>query len=132
MVLTILFFFLSSDINLKKIFIKLLSLPTKKNTGNIDNVSEELIIEDNLNKEKKETQQSFLFAKEQSKPIEKIKKFLLPSIDLLEKNNSKLSPHEMNKNRPDEQFMEGILQDFGINGQIKKINNGPVVSLYEF
>ena len=28
--------------------------------------------------------------------------------------------------------MEGILQDFGINGQIKKINNGPVVSLYEF
>ena len=38
----------------------------------------------------------------------------------------------MNKNRPDEKFMEGILQDFGINGQIQKINNGPVVSLYEF
>ena len=38
----------------------------------------------------------------------------------------------MNKNRPDGKFMEGILQDFGINGQIQKINNGPVVSLYEF
>ena len=24
------------------------------------------------------------------------------------------------------------MQDFGINGEIKKINNGPVVSLYEF
>jgi S-DNA-T family DNA segregation ATPase FtsK/SpoIIIE len=28
--------------------------------------------------------------------------------------------------------MEKILMDFGINGKIKKINNGPVVSLYEF
>ena len=31
-----------------------------------------------------------------------------------------------------QKFMEGILKDFGINGQIQKINNGPVVSLYEF
>ena len=59
-------------------------------------------------------------------------KFKLPSIDLLEKNISKLSTNELNKNRPDEKFMEKILQDFGINGEIKKINNGPVVSLYEF
>ena len=28
--------------------------------------------------------------------------------------------------------MEKILLDFGINGKIKDINNGPVVSLYEF
>ena len=28
--------------------------------------------------------------------------------------------------------MEQILLDFGIDGKIKKINNGPVVSLYEF
>ena len=83
-------------------------------------------------KGKNEKQQSFLFTKEQTKSYEKSKKFQLPSIDLLEKNNSKLSPQELNKNRPDGQFMEGILQDFGINGQIKKINNGPVVSLYEF
>ena len=51
---------------------------------------------------------------------------------MLEKNNSKLSAVEMNKNRPDAKFIEGILKDFGINGQIQKINNGPVVSLYEF
>ena len=29
-------------------------------------------------------------------------------------------------------FMEKILLDFGIEGKIKAINNGPVVSLYEF
>ena len=28
--------------------------------------------------------------------------------------------------------MEKILLDFGIDGKIKAINNGPVVSLYEF
>ena len=28
--------------------------------------------------------------------------------------------------------MEKILLDFGIDGKIKTINNGPVVSLYEF
>ena len=33
---------------------------------------------------------------------------------------------------PNADFMEKILLDFGIKGKIKKINNGPVVSLYEF
>ena len=28
--------------------------------------------------------------------------------------------------------MEKILLDFGIDGKIKAINNGPVVSLYEY
>ena len=130
--LTILFFFLSSDINLKNIFFKLFSLSVFKKKESINSLHEELVTENILHEEKRETQQSFFFAKEQAKTLEKSKKFQLPSIDLLEKNNSKLSPQEMNKNRPDGQFMEGILQDFGISGQIKKINNGPVVSLYEF
>ncbi len=130
--LTFLFFVLSSDINIKKIFSKLFSLIINKNKENKENLSDDLIAEHTLDEEKKEPQQSFFFAKEQIKPAEKSKKFQLPSIDLLEKNNSKLSLQELNKNRPDEKFMEGILQDFGINGKIQKINNGPVVSLYEF
>ena len=130
--LTILFFILSSDINLKKIFSKLFSLFVRKKSTNIENLSDELVTENTFEEERKESQQSFLFAKQQSKSVEKSKKFHLPSIDLLEKSNSKLSPQEMNKNRPDGKFMEGILQDFGISGQIQKINNGPVVSLYEF
>ena len=32
----------------------------------------------------------------------------------------------------DADFIEKILLDFGIKGKIKKVNNGPVVSLYEF
>ena len=130
--LTIIFFILSSDINPKRIFFKLFLFIINKKNKNIENLSDDLEEENISNEEKKEPQQSFSFAKEQAKIVEKSKKFQLPSIDLLEKNSSKLSPSEMNKNRPDGQFMEGILQDFGINGQIKKINNGPVVSLYEF
>ena len=42
------------------------------------------------------------------------KKFQLPSLDLLEKNLTKLSPKDLNNNRPDAKFMEGILKDFGI------------------
>ena len=131
-VLTILFFILSSDINIKKILVKLFALSQRKKDESIKNVNDEQIVENILNEEKKETQQSFFFTKDQTKTIEKSKKFQLPSIELLEKNNSKLSPQELNKNRPEGKFMEGILQDFGISGQIKKINNGPVVSLYEF
>ncbi len=131
-VLTLLFFILSSDINFKKIVLKLFSFSSGKRNEFVVNESNEVMAENILDDEKKETQQSFFFAKDQTKTLEKSKKFQLPSIDLLEKNNSKLSPQEMNKNRPDGKFMEGILQDFGINGQIQKINNGPVVSLYEF
>ena len=131
-VLTILFFVLSSEINLKIILLKLFSFSSNKKIENISNTNDELAEKNLLTEDNKEPQQSFFFAKEQAKPTEKIKKFHLPSIDLLEKNNSKLSPQQMNKNRPDGEFMEGILQDFGISGKIQKINNGPVVSLYEF
>ena len=41
--LTILFFFLSSDINLKKIFSKLLSLSINRNNENIENTSDQII-----------------------------------------------------------------------------------------
>ena len=58
--------------------------------------------------------------------------FKLPHIDLLEQPKIKIGPADLIKNRPNSQFMEKILQDFGIDGKIKKINNGPVVSLYEF
>ena len=50
----------------------------------------------------------------------------------MEKKETKINAEEINKNRPNSAFMEKILLDFGIDGRIKKINNGPVVSLYEF
>jgi S-DNA-T family DNA segregation ATPase FtsK/SpoIIIE len=82
-------------------------------------------------------QQAFSF--EKASPVteppiqqDKFKNFKLPSLDMLEKNSTKINLLDQSKNRPKGTFIEKILLDFGIDGKITKINNGPVVSLYEF
>ncbi len=141
-IFTTLFFILASGINLKNLprfsfnFLSSLFKPSrifKKNTETNDNS----LFENNYNYEEtinSRPQQSFKFeGGEREKDIgNQIKNFKFPSIELLEKNISKNSISDLNKNRPDSKFMEQILLDFGIDGKIKKINNGPVVSLYEF
>ena len=77
-------------------------------------------------------QQSFIFEKDKQEQITRNRVFKLPSLDLLEKSKIQINNSEINKSRPDPKFIEKVLLDFGIEGKIKKINNGPVVSLYEF
>ena len=75
-------------------------------------------------------QENFSFKK---KPISdtKIVKFKLPIIDFLKKPTKKerenSSEIKINGNT-----LEKILLDFGVEGKIKKISNGPVVTLNEF
>ena len=38
----------------------------------------------------------------------------------------------LSENRIDEKTLEKILLDFGVEGEIKKVSQGPVVTLYEF
>tara|TARA_Y100000590_G_scaffold245167_1_gene275575 strand:+ start:45 stop:2141 length:2097 start_codon:yes stop_codon:yes gene_type:complete len=59
-------------------------------------------------------------------------KFILPSIDLLKKPNKKEREIFSDKNEIDTNFLEKILLDFGVEGKIKKISQGPVVTLNEF
>ncbi len=59
-------------------------------------------------------------------------KFKLPTIDFL-KTTSKAERSETLKNdNVDKDFLEKILLDFGVEGNIKKVSHGPVVSLNEF
>ena len=59
-------------------------------------------------------------------------KFSLPSIDLL-KTPTKKERESLNKNENNNpEFLEKILLDFGVNGKIKKVSHGPVVTLNEF
>jgi len=59
-------------------------------------------------------------------------KFKLPELDLLKKP-SKKERESKNKNYyNDPEFLEKILLDFGVNGNIKKVSHGPVVTLNEF
>ena len=128
-------FFLASELNLLSILRIFLNKKNNDNNQTLDpEKSNYQKIEDPLNDsiDNKKSQQSFLFDNDKKTEIKNNQIFKLPSIELLEKNKIKVKLDEINKNRPSTDFMEKILLDFGIEGNIKKINNGPVVSLYEF
>ncbi|MDC0903540.1 DNA translocase FtsK 4TM domain-containing protein [Pelagibacteraceae bacterium] len=136
--LTITFFILSSDLKIKdilfRVFNKILLLFKKKENikPSLNLSGNEMIAEETL---AEKPQQSFFFENVKKEFIETKQsniKYQLPSIDFLEKNKSKPGLLDNIKNRPNAEFMEKILLDFGIDGKIKAINNGPVVSLYEF
>ena len=138
-ILSIAFFILSSAINFKYIFLTIKKVFIKKiNTNNqleVDDEQSEVSIDrDSINEK---PQQTFPFEKitnikESISKNYNFRNFKYPSLDLLEKNLSKINLFNQSNNRPDGSFIEKILLDFGIDGKIKKINNGPVVSLYEF
>ena len=131
--LTLILFVFASGINLKIItnfILKSLFRFFKRKNSNIMNENNDENIQ-NENKISEVPQQSFTFEKPK---VDNIKNniFKLPTVDLLEKNNSKIGIKNFNTTKLDGNFMEKILKDFGIEGNIQKINNGPVVNLYEF
>ena len=128
--LTIIFFILASDINIQKLLLLIFYFFKKKNIEGINIKTN--IFDNNGAKETDKPQQTFAFKKEKINKVENKIVYTLPNISFLEKNLSKIDINEIEKNRPEASFIEKILLDFGINGKIKKINNGPVVSLYEF
>ena len=62
----------------------------------------------------------------------KKKKFILPAIDLLSLPSKKEREIFSNNNEINTDFLEKILLDFGVEGKIKKVSRGPVVTLNEF
>ena len=76
-------------------------------------------------------QENFSFEKKPSDLNEKTFKFKLPSLDFLKKPTKK-ERERSEKQDVDETFLEKILLDFGVEGKIKKISYGPVVTLNEF
>jgi S-DNA-T family DNA segregation ATPase FtsK/SpoIIIE len=138
LLLTLIFFIFSADLNLKKIITGSFSIIAslfKRKQNTIPDVNLEADPMERKNEIIEKPQQSFSFGDltKSEKPTNNLRsKYKLPAIDYLDKSSTKLSASELNKNRPDGEFMEKILLDFGIDGKIKTINNGPVVSLYEF
>ena len=84
--------------------------------------------EDVFDKDENRTQENFAFnEKTKNKKIT----FKLPKDNILNepKNNVDKLKNELDIS---EDFLEKILLDFGVEGKIKKINKGPVVTLNEF
>ena len=76
-------------------------------------------------------QEDLPFIKAENKSINK-NKFQLPKIELL-KVPTKKERESSNKNETnDPKFLEKILMDFGVKGEIQKVSHGPVVTLNEF
>ena len=75
-------------------------------------------------------QENFSFNKEPASENKTIK-FKLPTIDFLKKPTKK-ERENSSDTKINENTLEKILLDFGVEGKIKKISNGPVVTLNEF
>ena len=132
--ITIIFFLISINFNPKKFFEfikKTYAFINKKNTKNYTDRSEiinEYIPQDEI---KNLIQEDLPFIKSENKSETKIK-FKLPSLDLL-KIPTKKERENFEKNEThDPEFLEKILMDFGVSGNIKKVSHGPVVTLNEF
>ena len=132
--ITTIFFLISINFNHKNFitFIKkAFDFIAKKNTKNYTDKSEiinEYIPQDEI---KNLIQEDLPFIKSENKSETKIK-FKLPSIDLL-KIPTKKERESFEKNEAhDPEFLEKILMDFGVSGNIKKVSHGPVVTLNEF
>ena len=128
------FFFLSLNINIKTVinFFKILfkKIFTKKvvveNFDSLDERYQNTMLQEN-NKEIKQADLPF----QQNQKNKS--KFILPSIELLKSPPTKNNKFENNLNKnSDPEFLEKVLLDFGVEGKIKKISNGPVVTLNEF
>jgi S-DNA-T family DNA segregation ATPase FtsK/SpoIIIE len=73
----------------------------------------------------------FHFIKSENKSETSLK-FKLPSLDLLKIPTKKEKDNFEKNETHDPEFLEKILMDFGVSGNIKKVSHGPVVTLNEF
>ncbi len=92
---------------------------------------ENVKLETEISKADDKIQDAFSFDKKNEKNNNDKKKFNLPKLDLMEELKVK---NKKNNLRSDinESFIEKILLDFGVEGKIRKISSGPVVTLNEF
>ena len=131
-IIILLIFLISINFKLKllpKLISSLLKLFKKKeekliNTDIEANTNKEEVFD----KDENRTQENFAFnEKTKNKKIT----FKLPKDNILNepKNNVDKPKNELDIS---EDFLEKILLDFGVEGKIKKINKGPVVTLNEF
>ena len=110
----------------KNIYLKI----SKKNNEEIQNINtfteENQKIDDDI---QKPSQEDLPF---NTKSKENKYKFKLPSLDYLKYPTKKEREKNLNEDKIDESTLEKILLDFGVEGKIKKVSRGPVVTLNEF
>jgi len=143
--LSLFFFVISLNLKLKYIikiiYISYLAIKKIINFITTSKKNEKIDENVNLDTELKERPDNFSIEKQPILPfgVKKIVKstsnvFKLPPISFLEKNpdaknNKNINNEDLNENS---KFLEKILMDFGVEGKIKRVSCGPVVTLNEF
>jgi len=113
---------------IKKIF-KFLFSKKEKNYTNANEIINEFIPQDEI---KSLIQEDLPFIKSENKIDNKKTRFKLPSVDLLKIPTQRNKEKLRDDHYIDSEFLEKILLDFGVSGNIKKVSHGPVVTLNEF
>ena len=128
------FFLISINFNAKR-FLKQIKnlihifLLKEKNYTNKNEIINEYIPQEEI---KNLIQEDLPFIKTENNLSQNKTKPKLPSVELLKKpDKDERSKSNKNENN-DPDFLEKILLDFGVKGNIKKVSHGPVVTLNEF
>jgi DNA segregation ATPase FtsK/SpoIIIE, S-DNA-T family len=130
-----LFFLVSTNFNLRNftfLMKKLIQLIFKKEMKSYTNKNE--VISEYIPQEqiKNLIQEDLPFINADTKQSINKSKFIIPSIDLLKIPSKKERENSIKNENNDPDFLEKILLDFGVSGNIKKVSHGPVVTLNEF
>ena len=112
---------------LKKLF-KIFNKSENKNYTDKSEVISEYIPQEEI---KNLIQEDLPFIKAENKNNNNVK-FKLPTLELLKTPTEKERENLQKNETHDPEFLEKILLDFGVNGNIKKVSHGPVVTLNEF
>jgi S-DNA-T family DNA segregation ATPase FtsK/SpoIIIE len=113
---------------IKKLF-KLIFIKKEKSYTNKNEIISEFIPQEEITSL---IQEDLPFIKSENKSINKKIRFKLPTIDLLKIPTQKDRGKLKDEDYIDSEFLEKILLDFGVSGDIKKVSHGPVVTLNEF
>ena len=133
--ITSILFLKSINFNLKNFLSslrKIISILFKKEEKSYTDKSE--IINEYIPQEeiKNLIQEDLPFIKSESNQSNNKNKFKLPEIELLKIPSKKEKVKSQNNENNDPKFLEKILLDFGVSGNIKKVSHGPVVTLNQF
>ena len=113
---------------IKKSF-KLIFVKKEKSYTNENEIISEFIPQEEITSL---IQEDLPFIKSENKTPSKKIRFKLPTIDLLKIPTQKDREKLKDEDYIGSEFLEKILLDFGVSGDIKKVSHGPVVTLNEF
>ena len=122
-------FKISSFYKMIKKLCKLIFIKKEKSYTNDSEIISEFIPQEEITNL---IQEDLPFIKSENKSPSKKIRFKLPTIDLLKIPTQKDRERLKDEDYIDSEFLEKILLDFGVSGDIKKVSHGPVVTLNEF